>query len=249
MKFIGYLRTSTDDKGQDPLRQLDVLTPWVKAGNHEMPTYVVDEGTSGAKDPFQRQFFRQAIALAEQHKADGILVEAIDRATRGGVEAFMVLKSNLRLDYDLTIKTATTPPGLPPAVEELYESTMAMVARMWRDRHVEAVKSGIARAKAAGFPNGAPGRLPKPALTLAEKELVRELVLTKGAGVDKVALEISRARGAFEVGDPGARDRRKVGPTWVWKQIRSEIPDCRERLAARANKPRRKKEVKENGGA
>jgi DNA invertase Pin-like site-specific DNA recombinase len=214
------------------MRQKDVVEPWINAGGHEMPAYVVDEGTSGAKDPFQRQSFREAIALCQEHEAQGIVVEAIDRATRGGVEAFMVLKSNLRLDYELTIKSATTPPGLPPAVEELYESTMAMVARMWRDRHAESVKTGIARAKAAGFPNGSPGRAPKPPLTLAEKELVRDLVI-QGKGVDLVALELSRARGAFDVGDPGVRDRRKVGPTWTWKQIRSQMPDLCERLTAR----------------
>lgn len=248
MKLVEYDRTSTDDKDQNPDRQHDVIRAWAAANKHDLVARVVDEGTSGAKDPFQRQQFLEAIQAAKEYGAEGIVIEHVDRGSRGGVEAYMHLKATLRIDHDLVLKTATTPIGLPPAIEEYYDATMAMVARLFRDRLREQIKSGIARAKADGFPNGRPGKPPKPELTLAEKDLISDLVLNQGAGIDKCALEVSRARGAFDVGDPGAMMERRVGPTWLWKNVRrSQMVEVCERWKAR-QVVRPASGLKENGG-
>ena len=65
MKAVPYLRVSTDDKGQDPARQMVTIAPWAKANGVELLPEVVDEGTSASKtDPFQRAKFKAAIERA-----------------------------------------------------------------------------------------------------------------------------------------------------------------------------------------
>lgn len=235
MKLVGYCRVSTDDKGQDPKRQQDVIQAWADRCGHEVVAWVLDEGTSGATDPFQRQHVLEAIQAAKDAKAEGIVVEAIDRWTRDGVEALFVSRFHLRMDHDgLRVVVANTPPGLTPALEEMFDGIMATVARMFRDRLREQIKSGIARAKRLGWPNGEPGRKAKPPLSPAEVELVHQLA-DQGQGIDKMALEISRRRGAFEVSDPTAQKMRQVRPSWLHNQIRErpEMVSLRGRLAER----------------
>lgn len=235
MRLVGYLRVSTDDKGQDPDRQRAVIQKWADSNNHTVLVWVKDEGTSGATDPFQRQAVLEAIEEAQELKADGIVVEAVDRWTREGMEALAVSKFRLRVDKNgLQLFIANAPTGLPPAFMELIDGMLAAVAKMWLDRHKAAVKSGIALAKAKGFPNGQPGRRPKPQLTAKEQEILTRLI-DEGLGVDRLALELSRIRGAYEVADPKARAKLEVKPTWLWKSIRSQMPWVRERLSARGS--------------
>lgn len=238
MKLVGYLRVSTEDKGQDPQRQRDVIQAWASREGHSVVEWVRDEGTSGATDPFQRQMVLEAIELAKEAEAEGIVVENIDRWTREGVEALFVSRFRLRMDHDgLRVVVANTPPGLTPALEEMFDGIMATVARMFRDRLREQIKSGIALAKRNGWPKGKPGTKPKPGFSPAERELVTRMV-NAGHGVDLIALEVSRSRGAFDVADSQSQRSRRVGPTWVWQHIRSELPELRERLTERRSLPR-----------
>lgn len=246
-RYVGYLRVSTDDKGQDPDRQRDVIQKWADAGSHKILGWVKDEGTSGATDPFQRQAVLEAIEEAQGLKADGLAVEAVDRWTREGMEALAVSKFFLKTDHKLQLAIATSPPGLPPYLMEIFDGMMAAVAQMWLERHKAAVKSGRERAAAKGFPNGRPGRRPKPILSPQEQELLTRLC-DEGFGVDRMSLELSRVRGAFEVSDPTARSKLEVKPTWLWKAMRSQMPWIRERLTARRSKAPVPIEVKENGG-
>lgn len=235
MRLIGYLRVSTDDKGQDPDRQRDVIQKWADANSHTMLAWVKDEGTSGATSPFQRQAVLEAIKEAQALKADGIAVEAVDRWTREGMEALAVSKFQLRVDHDgLQLAIANSPPGLPPYLMQIFDGMMAAVAQMWLERHRAAVKSGRERAAAKGWPNGQPGRKPKPKLTPKEQETLTRLI-DQGLGVDRLSLELSRIRGAFEVSDPTARSRLEVKPTWLWKAMRSQMPWVRERLSVRGS--------------
>ncbi len=221
MNFVGYCRVSTDDKGQDPERQKDVIAAWARQHGHDVLEWVRDEGTSGATDPFQRQYVLAAIERAKSLGAVGIVVESVDRWTRSGVEALSVSRFFLRLDHDLRLFATNTPAGLTPEMEEMWDSMMATVARMFRSRLQEQIKSGIARAKANGWPHGQPGRRPKPGLNPVEKEMVHRLS-EGGMGLDLMSLELSKARGAFDVADPKRQAMKRVGPTWLHKQIRDD---------------------------
>lgn len=249
MRLVGYLRVSTDDKGQNPERQKDVIQAWAKTHGHDIPVWVVDEGTSGATDPFQRQYVIEAIEEAKTHKCSGIVAESVDRWTRSGPDALAVSRFFLRMDHDLRLVLASTPPGMTPEMEELWDSMMATVARMFLSRLREQIKSGIARAKANGWPHGEPGRKRKPSLTPKEWELVSQWI-TEGKGVDKMALDLSHYRGAFAVADTNAQERLRVKPTWLHGRIRSEMPSLAERLAAKGSRRSAHKQVEsEQSGA
>lgn len=235
MRLVGYLRVSTDDKGQDPDRQRDVIQKWADANKHTVLAWVKDEGTSGATSPFQRQAVLEAIEECHDLKADGLAVEAVDRWTREGPEALAVSKFLLRTDHKgLVLAFSNSPFGLPDSLMQVFDGMMAAVAQMWLERHRAAVKSGRERAAAKGFPNGQPGRKPKPKLTPKEQEILTRLI-DEGLGVDRLSLELSRIRGAYEVADPTARAKLEVKPTWLWKAIRSQMPWVRERLSARGS--------------
>lgn len=236
MRLIGYCRVSTDDKGQDPDRQKDVIQAWADREKHTVLGWVKDEGTSGAKDPFQRQAVLEAIEMCQDLKADGIVVEAVDRWTRGGPEAFFVSKFFLRTDHgDLGLVVANTPPGMTPPLAAMLDSIMATVAQMFRERLREQIKSGRERAERLGWPKGKPGSKPKPPLSPAEMEVIAQLAYG-GHGVDRMSVELSRIRGANEVSDRKAKRRLEVRPTWLWLRIRSQMPELAGRMKARKGK-------------
>lgn len=238
-RVVGYLRVSTDDKGQDPGRQRDVIQRWAdRTDAHGNPTcevvaWVTDEGTSGATDPFQRQMVREALELAERFKADGIAVESVDRWTRSGTQALAMSEFFLNLDHKLSLEIADLPPGMDAFTREIITSLMAACAKEFRRRLREQIKSGLDRARAQGWPRGRPGRRPKPSLTEAEQRAVWGMVLEEGLGVDRVALELSKLRGAWNIADRTAQDKLRVCPTWLWKQIHANMPEVAEVLGQR----------------
>ena len=227
MKLVAYLRVSTEDKGQDPERQGDVLRAWAMKEGHELVGFITDLGTSGATPPMTRPKIKEAVAMAKNLQAEGIAVEAVDRWTRGGIEALMVSRFFMRLDHGLNVRCANSPTGLPPGMEDLWDSINAMAAQAWLDRHRQAVKTGYDRARKLGFPNGRPGPKEKDPLTREELDFLA-VQQKAGKGWRVCANEISKLRGAYDVADPKAQRQRRVGPTW----LRAEIA----RIAARGER-------------
>lgn len=244
MKLVAYLRVSTDDKGQDPNRQRDVVQAWAERHGHEVASWHIDEGTSGATDPLKRQFVIEAIDSANATKADAIVVESVDRWTRGGVEALSISRFFLRLDENLRLISATTPTGMTAEMEEMWDSMMATVARMFRTRLQEQIKSGLARAKAKGWPNGQPGRAKKDPLTPDEVLFLEELV-AKGHGSRVLALHLSNRRGCLSIADPKVRKEKSVTQTWVRAQLRNTKPDLLLRMAAYKAKAKKRPDLVE----
>lgn len=224
MKLVGYSRVSTDDKGQNPERQNDLLRAWATRHGHELVAIVVDEGTSGAVSPMERVWVHQAIKKAKEHGADGILVESIDRWTRKGPLDFFQSSADIELRHGLKLHLADVPQGMDGLALEIYQSIMASVAKAFRERLREQITSGLARAKREGWKNGRPGRRPKPNLTPDEVAYVREMKALgkRGPGWGRMAMELTRRRGALEVVDAKARDKRTVTPGWLrmeWYRI------------------------------
>lgn len=236
--YIGYCRTSTDDKGQDPLRQRDVIERWAEGvasdgRPRQVVAWVIDEGTSGGTDPFQRQHVLEAINLAEENHCDGIVVEAVDRWTREGMRKLALTEFFLDLDHKLCLEVADLPPGMDEFTREIITGLMAACAREFRRRLRESVTAGLARAKAKGWPRGRPGRKPKPGFSDREKNLIRGMVFEEGLGVDKIALELSKLRGAWDCTDFKEQQRRRCGPTWTWHKIHETMPNTAAELRRR----------------
>lgn len=224
MKLVAYVRVSTDDKGQNPERQVDILNAWAARHGHEIAATVRDEGTSGGVPPLERVWVQQAIKLAKTHDAEAIVVESIDRWTRVGQQDFFNSRTTLKLRHGLDLCLADVPQGMEGLALEIYEGIMAAVAKAFRERLREQIKTGLARAKKEGWKNGRPGRKLKANLAPEEIAYVREqkALGRRGAGWGRMAMELTRRRGALEVVDGKARDKRTVSPSWLrmeWYRI------------------------------
>lgn len=224
MNLIGYCRVSTDDKGQNPQRQKDVLQAMADRDGHQVLAWFMDEGTSGGITPLERIQVGLAIKKAKELDADALLVESVDRWTRRGVHDFCQSSADLELRHGLKLVLADVPQGMDGMALEIYTSIMAIVAKAFRERLREQIKTGLARAKKEGWKNGPPGRRPKANLQPHEIAYVREQrsLGRRGAGWGRMAAELSRRRGALEVVDRKAQDKRIVRPSWLrmeWTRI------------------------------
>lgn len=191
---------------------------------HEVVAWFMDEGTSGGVSPLERIQVGLAIKKAKELDADALLVESVDRWTRRGVHDFCQSSADLELRHGLKLVLADVPQGMDGMALEIYTSIMAIVAKAFRERLREQIKTGLARAKKEGWKNGPPGRRPKANLQPHEIAYVREqrALGRRGAGWGRMAQELSRRRGALEVVDPKAQDKRTVRPSWLrmeWSRI------------------------------
>lgn len=205
---VPYLRTSTDDKGQDPMRQLDPIKSWaIGQGVTLLPPFI-DEGTSGSTDPFEREVFKKAVEEARFKGADAIVVEAPDRFTRGGPAAYYVAAHRLKTNEYLNLwKADMSLKEQEGFIGEILTAIKAAMAKEWLDRHVQATKSGMARWMAAG---GKPGKPPKTFTPEEQRFIIEHRDQKDPDSWDWIANELSKKREAFEVTDRLARYRRMV---------------------------------------
>ncbi len=232
---ISYLRVSTDDKGQDPERQLEIIRPWAKREGVTLLDAVIDEGTSASKtDPFERPKFLTACERARTAGASAIVVECSDRFSRQGSKLDSWAEVELERRYGLALlrcdKSVEQHGSMVGAVTDTIH---AEGARAWVKAHASKVRSGMARKKAEGARFGRP---PK-ALTAAELAFVESL-RAKGQGWRRCALAVSEARGAFRIADPDKRRRATVSHSHVRRQLE----------AAKRNKSPSGTKVRQNTG-
>lgn len=224
---VPYLRVSTEDKGQNPQRQLDVIRPWAEREGLVLLPAVVDEGTSASKtNPFERPKFLEACDLAQRTNAEAIVVELGDRFSRQGTKLSDWAEVELGIRYGLKLYRADSRvEDLGTLQGDLVQSIKAELAREFIRQHSARVRSGMARAKADGKRVG--GAPPKP-LTEDEMTMAITLRLSKGRGRNPVgwptiAKEISRTRGALELTNISARRRLSVTANHVQRVVEAEM--------------------------
>lgn len=210
-----YCRTSTDDKDQDPWRQMDVIRPWAERENIGLLPPVIDEGTSAYKvSPFERATFRQAVSQAVDHKATCIVIESVDRMTREGIE--MWYRTSFRLDDDYGLKVRWA--DMPLAAQEGWAAHMILAVRAGMAHDFsrtlsKRVKGGMERARAKGQKMGRP---PKP---IAPEEIALAIRLKPKMGWEKITAEINRRRGVHLLADPRARKKRATSAPAVRRAV------------------------------
>lgn len=233
IRLVPYLRVSTDDKGQDPERQLDLIKSWAARENIVLGNVFRDVGVSGDSDPLERQGFKDAMEEASDKGFSGLVVEAPDRLTRGGVPAFWVASWRLENEHKLKVYAADQGFAEQSSMAGVLFSTIkAAMAKEWLDRHRKAVKSGMERARRNG---SYIGRKPKP--FSADEEIfirgqlaVPALVphrnkqgLTKNPdrlGWKAIAHEVNKRRGVFDIVDSNARKRKAISPMTIRRLAR-----------------------------
>jgi DNA invertase Pin-like site-specific DNA recombinase len=219
LKAIPYLRVSTDNKGQDPTRQMEVIGPWAMREAVEVTQAIVDDGTSASKtNPFERPVFLKACKAAKDSGAEGIVVETADRFTRQGskedgwAEIELWRRYGLKLfRADKALKEHGTFTG------DLMDAMKAEVARTWVQEHAKKVKSGMAKKMREGLHVGRP----RKELTAAELVQARAWQ-SEGWGSRRIAHELSRARGAFLASlEASERRKRSISDTTVVRALRA----------------------------
>lgn len=199
-KAVLYLRVSTDDKGQNPERQEDILKAWCREHGVKIRGIYTDMGTSATKtNPFERPVFMEALGAAQVEGA-AILVEKHDRFTRQGSHEYGWAITELKRQsppVDLWIQSKG---GLQDQAREMVgaitDAIEAETASKWSRDHSGRVASGMQTAKKNGKHVGRP---PKR-LTAAELELAR-ILAKDGKGVRYIATIINKGRGLYDRAD------------------------------------------------
>lgn len=219
IKVVGYCRVSTEDKGQDPLRQKELLQRWADYNKVHLAEVVLDEGTSGSVSPLTRKKVKEAIALAKQHGAEGLVVETADRWTRGGLEDGVMSRAALLQEHRLALYMTDMQFGMDKMLAQIMLAIRDAMAEDWLRRHKARVAQGLRRASEKGWPKGKPGNPGKEPLNLEEQEIVRQARL-ENKGWGQISVAIQHHREAHLVADARVRRERSVSDWWVRDQWR-----------------------------
>jgi len=223
VKAVPYLRVSTDDKGQDPERQMLAIRAWAQREGVELLQPVVDSGTSASKtNPLDREAFIEALERARRSGADAIVVETEDRFSRQGTK--LAGWAEIEMEQAWGVKLWRADISLRDHDEvsgEIVSAVRSVLARAWARQHSRRVREGLARRAERGQPVG---RAPKE-LTDAEVARAAEM-RAAGRGWPSIGVDLSAMRGAHEVADPAARRERMVSGRTVQRFFeRRGIPD------------------------
>lgn len=148
-----WCRVSADDQTTD--NQLRVLRLWAKQRGFEVvKEYIVEASAfTGA----QRPRLREALDDAHRGAFNCLLVWALDRLSREGIEPTLAIMRQFRTSGVLVLSHQESWTDGPPAMQELLSAVMAWCAQQESQRKSERVKAGIERRRSQGLPVG---RLP-----------------------------------------------------------------------------------------
>jgi DNA invertase Pin-like site-specific DNA recombinase len=143
MKVALYARVSTDE--QEPENQLVELRRYAQARGWESVEFV-DKGVSGSKD--RRPALDELVAAAKRRRFDTVVCWRLDRLGRNLRHLILLLDELQALGVSFVSLgegiDATTPAG------RLQLAVLGAIAQFERDRIIERVRAGLARAKAQG---------------------------------------------------------------------------------------------------
>jgi len=150
-----WARVSTDE--QDTRNQVAELCQWAEHRGLDIAAEYILEGAS-AWNGKHREQLRQALADARARKFDVLLVWALDRLSREGIEATLSIMRRFSVEGVpvWSLKESWTETS-DPHVRELIAAIMAWVAEMESRRRSERTKAGLAR-KMREDPDFKPGR-------------------------------------------------------------------------------------------
>jgi DNA invertase Pin-like site-specific DNA recombinase len=155
MRIAIYARVSKDNGSQTPKNQLIPLRNFAKAlGGTVSNEYIDYASGAGIKD---RVEFLRLLDDSDRHKHDLILVTALDRLSREGINNTLGYLERLKRN-GVAVKSLSESwlDTRDEGVAQLLLAIFAWVALQERKRLVERVKLGLARAKKEGKVLGRP---------------------------------------------------------------------------------------------
>mgnify|MGYP000577201238 CR=1 FL=1 len=182
MKVVIYARVSTDDKDQNPDRQLMKCRQYCELHDHEIVAELVDYFTGDSS-----LFERPEGCKIKEMKVDGIVFNSMDRLTRQHPNKMMLLLQYLK-DSGITPISATEPAfNLESDFAEVILYIMAYFNNYYLKELKKNVKSGLDRARKEGKTLGRPKN--KVNLYAVAREASKE-----GASVSSVASALGVSR-------------------------------------------------------
>jgi len=155
-----YARCSTHD--QEPENQLAELRRYVAARGWTAVEYT-DRGVSGAKD--RRPALDELLAAARRRKIDAIVCWRLDRLGRNLRHLVLLLEELAALNVGFISLNEGI--DFATAAGRLQMAVLGAIAQFERERIVERVRAGLARAKAQGV------RLGRRRQRIPERDLTR----------------------------------------------------------------------------
>jgi|SRR5690242_13220904 len=180
MKVAIYARVSTKDKGQDTENQIRELREFVQSSGWTIIREYIDRETAKHGD---REQFQAMLADAGKRKFKAVLVWALDRFTREGIEQTFAYIRQLK-DGGVDFISYSEPHfRTTGAAGSLMLAVAAWIAEQERKRIGERTKAGMETARRKGKVLG------RPRVHLSRSEVFK--LHAAGAGVAKIAAQLT----------------------------------------------------------
>ncbi len=205
LRLIGYARVSTtaqSEQGHGLGAQCDELARYAKGQGHELVHVITDVVSGTVADKMTGRAI--AIAAVEAGIADGLLVRALDRATRDQLDAAELFKRAEHNEWRL-LDCDRADSG--DDSQRLLADIRIAVAAEERRKISQRTRDGLARARRAGVQLGRPSRIPA-------EVIVRIVELNRrGKSTQAIAKQLT----AEGVPTPGG------GTSWAHSTVRAAL--------------------------
>lgn len=156
MKVCIYARVSTDDKGQDPVVQIDKCQSYCEMHNHEIVEILRDEGVSGDTFYYDREGGKQLQELMNKNRIQGVVVFAMDRFSRQSPLKILPMLNSFK-DSGITFISVTEPIfNMEGDFAEPMRYMITWFSNYFLKQHVTKVRAGLDKAKKYGTKSGKP---------------------------------------------------------------------------------------------
>lgn len=233
-----YLRTSTDDKGQRPERQLVKVQAWAVANKVRLLVAVVDDGASASNDdPLTRDNFVRACELGEKNGATALVLEEPDRLTRLTSHVFGWTHHEVAKRYGLKIWYTDQPLEMQDQMIGRIMSTVK--AEQGHESNLlqrKRIREGMDLASKKGTKTGRPIGRPRKMFTPQEMATMRVWRDTNGWGYHRIARALNEQRGAYKLNSKARRVAKEVS----WQTVRRAMMQPKDYVAGKKNTRRPK---------
>lgn len=137
-----YARVSTEDKGQDPYNQMDIIRPLAQRRGYEIAGEFVDyaSGRDG-----NRPEWTKVMELARKHEIDAIMALRVDRVMRSVQHLCQVIDDLKRYHVRLIFSDMDFDPSSPNSV--LTINILSSIAQWEKDIISARTKEGLERRR------------------------------------------------------------------------------------------------------
>ena len=144
-----YARVSTDDKGQDPFNQMDIIRRIANQRGYEVVGEFADHASG--KDP-NRPEWQKVMDLARLHRIDAIMALRLDRVMRSVQHLCRVIEDLKDYKVRLLFSDMEFDPKSPNSV--LTINILSSIAQWEREMLSARTREGLARRRTLGVKLG-----------------------------------------------------------------------------------------------